>query len=100
MHETNTNILLLYSLILFLIHKTSQVLNEVNVAHAGIPQEGLTSLCPNVVDLDLANNMLKDWSEVLNIMHHLPGLKFVNIADNKLVNSEVYTICVFIVISG
>lgn len=60
------------------------VLSNCGVSTAGLPSEGLESLCPNVVDLDLSGNCLTEWSEVLDILSQLPCLKFVNIAKNSL----------------
>jgi len=56
---------------------------------AGIPSNGLTSICPNVVDLDISGNLMDDWLDVLTIFHQLPRLKFANIGGNKLINKEV-----------
>ncbi|XP_060066843.1 tubulin-specific chaperone cofactor E-like protein [Ylistrum balloti] len=64
------------------------VLCDRYVSMAGIPSTGLRSLCPNVNELDLSGNLLDDWSEVLNIMSHLPFLKFVNLSRNQLVNKK------------
>lgn len=60
------------------------VLSHSDVCLAGLPAEGLQSLCPNVVDLDLSDNSLTDWGEVLSILEQLPCLKFVNVARNTL----------------
>ncbi|XP_052086247.1 uncharacterized protein LOC127723596 [Mytilus californianus] len=60
------------------------ILNNSGVWKAGLPHEGLKSLCPNVVDLDLSDNYLHDWSDVLELLTQLPCLKFVNIARNPL----------------
>ncbi|KAH9490548.1 hypothetical protein Btru_034079 [Bulinus truncatus] len=60
------------------------VLNEMNVTRADIPCHGLVSLCPNVVDLDLANNLLDKWTELLSILSHLPKVKYVNVSRNSL----------------
>ncbi|XP_005099742.1 uncharacterized protein LOC101852479 [Aplysia californica] len=67
-----------------LAHLKTVVLNEMSLAKAGIPQQGLTSLCPNVVDLDLASNMFEHWSELLTILSHLPRVKYVNVSRNSL----------------
>lgn len=64
------------------------VLNNSCVGHAGVPNEGLSSLCPNVVDLDLSSNDLTDWKDMLTILSNLQCLKFVNLARNKLQNKE------------
>ncbi|GFO38490.1 tubulin-specific chaperone cofactor e-like protein [Plakobranchus ocellatus] len=67
-----------------LAHLRTVVLNEMDVTRAEIPRDGLTSLCPNVVDLDLANNLLENWHELLAILGHLPRVKYVNVSGNKL----------------
>ncbi|XP_077990075.1 tubulin-specific chaperone cofactor E-like protein isoform X1 [Glandiceps talaboti] len=64
------------------------VLDNCAITHAGLPTNGLETLCPNVVDLDLAKNNIKTWSEVLPIMAQLPFLKFVNLSYNKLQNHQ------------
>nr|XP_006813020.1 PREDICTED: tubulin-specific chaperone cofactor E-like protein-like [Saccoglossus kowalevskii] len=64
------------------------VLGGFEITCAGLPKEGLVTLCPNVVDLDLAKNELDCWSEVLAIMTELPCLKFVNLSFNKLKNDK------------
>ncbi|CAL1535737.1 unnamed protein product [Lymnaea stagnalis] len=72
-----------------LAHLQTVVLNEMDVTRADIPCHGLTSLCPNVVDLDLANNLLEKWTELLTILSHLPKVKYVNVSRNSLrLNSE------------
>ena len=68
-----------------------QVLNEMDVTRAEIPQAGLTSLCPNVVDLDLANNLLESWHELIAILGDLPRVKYVNLSGNKL---RLHSVCV------
>ncbi|XP_059142236.1 uncharacterized protein LOC131929880 isoform X2 [Physella acuta] len=67
-----------------LAHLQTVVLNEMDVTRADIPCQGLTSLCPNVVDLDLANNLLDKWTELLTILSHLPKVKYVNVSRNNL----------------
>ncbi|KAJ8316902.1 hypothetical protein KUTeg_004806 [Tegillarca granosa] len=64
------------------------VLSCKGVSCAGLPHGGLSSLCPNVVDLDLSSNLLDDWEESLTIMSQLPCLKFVNLSRNILINKE------------
>lgn len=66
-----------------------QVLSQYAIDHAGLPLQGLNSLCPNVVDLDLSSNTLEDWAEVLPLIAQLPSLKFVNLSHNKLKNYNV-----------
>ncbi|KAK0066206.1 tubulin-specific chaperone cofactor E-like protein isoform X2 [Biomphalaria pfeifferi] len=65
-------------------HLQTVVLNEMNVTRADIPCHGLMSLCPNIVDLDLANNLLDKWTELLAILSNLPKVKYVNVSRNSL----------------
>ncbi|XP_072175674.1 uncharacterized protein [Diadema setosum] len=67
-----------------LSYLTSVVLSMGGVTHAGIPSEGLTSLCPNITDLDLSNNLIGCWHEVISIFRALDNLKFVNLSGNNL----------------
>lgn len=67
-------------------HLRNVVLSQYAIDHAGLPSQGLGSLCPNVVDLDLSSNTLDDWADVLPILAQLPSLKFVNLSHNKLQN--------------
>lgn len=67
-----------------LAHLRTVVLNEMDVTRAEIPKAGLTSLCPNVVDLDLANNLLESWHELIAILGDLPRVKYVNLSGNQL----------------
>lgn len=61
-----------------------QVLNGMDITRADIPRQGLVSLCPNVVDLDLANNLLETWSELLSILSHLPKVRYLNVSRNRM----------------
>lgn len=71
-------------------HLRNVVLSQYAIDHAGLPLQGLSSLCPNVVDLDLSSNTLEDWAEVLPLIAQLPSLKFVNLSHNKLKNYNNY----------
>ena len=75
-----------------------QVLDHQDITHAGVPPQGLCSLCPAVVDLDLSNNLIDNWGEVLILMEHLPHMKFLNIARNPLKNKEVRQLHVLFII--
>ncbi|XP_064652714.1 tubulin-specific chaperone cofactor E-like protein isoform X2 [Lineus longissimus] len=68
---------------------TNVVLDRGFISHAGIPAGGLVSLCPNVVDLDLASNLIESWEEILPILLELRHLKFVNLARNPFKDTEV-----------
>lgn len=63
---------------------TSMVLSMSGITHAGIPSGGLTSLCPNVTDLDLSRNQIGSWDEVMCILRSLDKLQFVNLSGNRL----------------
>ncbi|CAG5131964.1 unnamed protein product [Candidula unifasciata] len=67
-----------------LAHLQTVVLNDMDITRADIPRQGLVSLCPNVVDLDLANNLLETWSELLSILSHLPKVRYLNVSRNRL----------------
>lgn len=64
------------------------VLNDCNIDTAGSKQ--LAESCADVVELDLAQNKLNDWSEVLDILYAMPRLKFVNLSFNNLSNTLVH----------
>lgn len=59
------------------------------ITHAGIPSGGLTSLCPNVTDLDLSRNQIGSWDEVMCILRSLDKLQFVNLSGNRLQDPKV-----------
>ena len=50
--------------------------------NAGIPKNGLSSLCPNIVDLDLQNNHFSHWSELLAILTELKRVKYLVELEN------------------
>ncbi|ESO85333.1 hypothetical protein LOTGIDRAFT_167913 [Lottia gigantea] len=60
-----------------LAHLRNVVLCNSNLTYAGIPREGLASLCPNVIDLDISGNNLTSWKEILPIFQQLTHLKFI-----------------------
>ncbi|GAB1610893.1 tubulin-specific chaperone cofactor E-like protein [Argonauta hians] len=71
-------------------HLRNVVLSEYEIDHAGIPRRGLTTLCPNVIDLDLSTNLLSCWSQILPVITQLPCLKFVNLSHNNISNNNCY----------
>ena len=54
-------------------------LDNKNIYRAGIPAEGLASLCPNVTLLHLAKNNLQNWSEIETILREFPHLEECNL---------------------
>ncbi|KAL3892405.1 hypothetical protein ACJMK2_004615 [Sinanodonta woodiana] len=64
------------------------VLCNNHISKAGLPADGLCSLCPNVVDLDLSGNLFTSWNEVLPILCQLKHLKFFNLSYNKIKESR------------
>ncbi|KAK6621357.1 hypothetical protein RUM43_011663 [Polyplax serrata] len=58
------------------------VLNDCNIDTAGTCN--LSRKCTDVVELDLAQNKLTEWSEVLSILYAMPRLKFANLSFNNL----------------
>lgn len=58
------------------------VLNDCDIDTAG--SENLKIKCQDVSELDLAQNKLKDWFEVLEILKYMPRLNFVNLSFNNL----------------
>lgn len=59
------------------------VLNDCDIDRAG-EAEDLKKRCCSVKELDLAQNKLQNWNEVLNILAHMPRVEFVNLSFNRL----------------
>ncbi|XP_041470917.1 tubulin-specific chaperone cofactor E-like protein [Lytechinus variegatus] len=59
------------------------VLNRCKIQRAG-DEEKLAELCKCVQELDLAENALDNWQEVVNITSKLPSLEFINLSSNPL----------------
>ncbi|XP_075234001.1 tubulin folding cofactor E like protein mlt isoform X2 [Lycorma delicatula] len=59
------------------------VLNDCAIDSAGNSEE-LQDKCQRVEELDLAQNNLQSWTEVLNILTQMPRLKFANLSFNAL----------------
>lgn len=59
------------------------VLNDCSIDSAGT-RELLQDKCQGVEELDLAQNCLTQWTEVLSILQHMPLLKFANLSFNTL----------------
>ncbi|XP_063059558.1 tubulin-specific chaperone cofactor E-like protein [Engraulis encrasicolus] len=62
------------------------VLDSCGITQAGDETE-VATFCAHVVELDLSNNHLKDWGEVLKIVSNVPKLDFLNLSMNPLSGS-------------
>ncbi|RLN50714.1 hypothetical protein BBJ29_008578 [Phytophthora kernoviae] len=52
--------------------------------------EGLTTLAPNLTELDLSRNLLNSWNDILAIVRELPLLETLILSGNRFaVNEEV-----------
>lgn len=60
------------------------VLQDCDIESAGNDAEKLRNKCKNVEELDLAQNKLSQWTEVFDILQHMPKIKFVNLSFNSL----------------
>ena len=58
-------------------------LDHKHITSAGIPAEGLASLCPNVTLLHLAKNYLQDWSDIEAILREFPHLEECNLQNTS-----------------
>ncbi|KAK9512384.1 hypothetical protein O3M35_000827 [Rhynocoris fuscipes] len=59
------------------------VFNDFGIDSAG-SEESLKSKCQHVQELDLAQNALSQWAEVLTILRIMPRLQFANLSFNSL----------------
>lgn len=59
------------------------VLNDCDIDCAGAPDQ-LGDKCKRVRQLDLAQNKLHDWHEILQIVKHMPSIEFFNLSRNHL----------------
>lgn len=53
------------------------------VSSAGIPSE-ISSIVPNLKELDLTGNLLSDWKDVAAVSQELSGLSAINLSNNML----------------
>ncbi|RZF48482.1 hypothetical protein LSTR_LSTR007760 [Laodelphax striatellus] len=64
------------------------VLNDLGIDSAGADRSSgrdvLENKCQRVEELDLAQNNLNRWAEVMNILTSMPRLKFANLSFNAL----------------
>lgn len=59
------------------------MLNDCDIDCAG-EEDDLRKKCCSVRELDLAQNKLRNWSEVFRILAHMPRVEFVNLSLNRL----------------
>lgn len=59
------------------------VFNDFGIDSAG-SEDKLRHKCKNVQELDLAQNSLSQWAEVMTILRIMPRLQFVNLSFNSL----------------
>ncbi|XP_066283530.1 tubulin-specific chaperone cofactor E-like protein [Branchiostoma lanceolatum] len=69
-------------------HLKAAVLDHGRITYAGIPPGGLADLCPNITDLDVSNNHLASWRDVLSVLSGLPKVKSVSFSFNLLQNDK------------
>lgn len=62
------------------------VLDSCGISEAGDESE-VATFCAHVVELDLSNNQLQNWGEVLKIVSNVPKLDFLNLSMNPLSGS-------------
>ncbi|KAI6653523.1 Tubulin-specific chaperone cofactor E-like protein [Oopsacas minuta] len=55
------------------------VLDKKNIYKAGIPDGGLSKLCPNITLIHLSRNPLKSWSVIESILREFPLLEECNL---------------------
>ncbi|KAF4522685.1 hypothetical protein B566_EDAN010466 [Ephemera danica] len=48
----------------------------------------LSQLCPNLVELDVRQNLLSSWEDVASITKHLPKLRTLNISQNRMTSES------------
>ncbi|KAG8279294.1 hypothetical protein J6590_004103 [Homalodisca vitripennis] len=68
------------------------VFNDCDIDTAGNPAQ-LQDKCARVQELDLAQNSLTEWSEILCILKQMPMLKFANLSFNMLTDSLQGKLC-------
>ncbi|XP_071947966.1 tubulin-specific chaperone cofactor E-like protein [Antedon mediterranea] len=67
---------------------TNVVLMNYQISSCGFPTIENQKICPNVVDLDLSENFIDSWSEVICLLDNLPKLEFLNISSNRLRHNQ------------
>ncbi|ELU09514.1 hypothetical protein CAPTEDRAFT_44184, partial [Capitella teleta] len=58
----------------------------VNGCHVSVAgdEQSLCNMCAGIMELDLTDNRLKNWSEVFNLLHCMPRVHFLNLCNNPL----------------
>nr|CAG4642490.1 EOG090X05JJ [Evadne anonyx] len=64
------------------------VLDHCNIDSVG-DEESLSSTCSDVRELDLSNNQISGWKEVIKLINCLPKLSFLNLSNNILGGSLI-----------
>ncbi|XP_055956060.1 tubulin-specific chaperone cofactor E-like protein [Patella vulgata] len=73
-----------------LSHLRNVDLSATGLVCAGLPNDGLASLCPNIVDLNISWNNLDAWNKILPILYQLPYLQYVNLSGNQIISHQQY----------
>ena len=66
-----------------------QSLSEVGLARAEISTsqhkgtENISTVCPNICNLDLSGNLLSDWDTIGDIIQYLPELDHLDLSSNR-----------------
>ncbi|XP_072107133.1 tubulin-specific chaperone E isoform X1 [Mobula birostris] len=56
---------------------------DCKVSHV-IDEDEISSICPNVIELNLAKNLFLSWDQVAQITRHLRKLEHLDLSQNKL----------------
>ena len=59
--------------------------------HSGIISRNNLS---HIAELDLTDNLLSDWSEIVTLLKMFPGLEFLNLSNNLLTPSSEFLLSV------
>lgn len=65
------------------LQRTVLAVDGCNISSAGGAGE-ISKICPNVVELDISNNLLHSWEQVFLVLCQLPKLTFLNLSCNPL----------------
>ncbi|PAA64448.1 hypothetical protein BOX15_Mlig027535g1 [Macrostomum lignano] len=63
------------------------VMDNSNVTYLG-DIEKLAKMCGHIVELDLANNSLASWSDMLQLLNRLPQLRLLNLSINPMLGPK------------
>jgi hypothetical protein len=56
--------------------------------NGNLPEDNLAELLPNLRELDLSENLLSNWSQMITLGRHLPRLQVLNLSGNKMTFAE------------